>query len=197
MDKTPYVRRLLDEGKHYFLSQPRRFGKSLFLDTLSEVFEGSEALFHGLDIHHKWDWSARNPVLRLSFGGGSFRDPGALHANVMAQLDSVERRSGVVAKYDTCPERLAALVEALRRKDGEPVAVLVDEYDKPILDVLDAPDTARANRDFLRGVFGVVKDADADIRFSFFTGVSKFSNVSLFSGLNNLIGTQRPPARTP
>ena len=193
VDKTPFVGRLLNEGTHYFLSRPRRFGKSLFLDTLSELFEGSEALFHGLDIHDKWDWSVHNPVLRLSFSGGNFRDEGALHANLMAQLDSVERRSGVVANYDTGPERFAALVEALRRKDGQPVAVLIDEYDKPILDVLDAPEIARANRDFLRGVYGVVKDADADIRFSFFTGVSKFSKVSLFSGLNNLIDITLEP----
>ena len=126
-------------------------------------------------------------MLRLSFGGGNFMEPGSLHTNLMAQLDAVERRSGVASKYRSGPERLAALVEALHRKAGRPVAVLVDEYDKPILDTLDTPDVARANRDFLRGVYGVVKDADAHVRFSFFTGVSKFSKVSLFSGLNNLI----------
>ena len=194
VDKTGYLRKLLDEGKHYFLSRPRRFGKSLLVDTISELFEGGEALFRGLDIHDKWDWSAPNPVLRLSFSGGNFREPGALRASLMAQLDSVARRSGVASRYDTGPERFAALVEALRRKAGRPVAVLVDEYDKPILDALDAPDVARANRDFLRGVYGVVKDADADIRFSFFTGVSKFSKVSLFSGLNNLIDITLEPA---
>ena len=187
VDKTAYVRRLLDEGKHYFLSRPRRFGKSLFLDTCKELFEGNEPLFRGLDIHDRWDWSIRHPVLRLSFGGGNFMEPGSLHTNLMAQLDAVERRSGVASKYRSGPERLAALVEALHRKAGRPVAVLVDEYDKPILDTLDTPDVARANRDFLRGVYGVVKDADAHVRFSFFTGVSKFSKVSLFSGLNNLI----------
>ncbi len=194
VDKTAYVRRLLDEGKHYSLSRPRRFGKSLFLDTLGELFQGSRELFRGLDIHGKWDWSTRHPVLRLSFGGGSFTERDSLHASVMAQLDSVERRSGVAAGYDTGPERLAALVEALRRKDGQPVAVLVDEYDKPILDALEAPETARANRDYLSGLYSVVKDADADIRFSFFTGVSKFSKVSLFSGLNNLIDITLEPA---
>ena len=186
VDKTPFLGRLVDEGTHYFLSRPRRFGKSLFLDTLSELFEGNEALFRGLAIHDAWDWSVRHPVLRLSFAGGSFLEPGSLHANLMAQLDGVERRSGVSSKYDTGPERFAAMLEALHRKDGRPVAVLVDEYDKPILDALDAPEAARANRDFLRGVYGVIKDADAHVRFSFLTGVSKFSKVDLFSGLNNL-----------
>ena len=186
VDKTPFLGRLVDEGTHYFLSRPRRFGKSLFLDTLSELFEGNEALFRGLAIHDEWDWSVRHPVLRLSFAGGGFLEPGSLHANLMAQLDGVERRSGVSSKYSTGPERFAAMLEALHRKDGRPVAVLVDEYDKPILDALDAPEAARANRDFLRGVYGVIKDADAHVRFSFLTGVSKFSKVNLFSGLNNL-----------
>ena len=193
VDKTAYVRRLLDEGKHYFLSRPRRFGKSLFLDTCKELFEGNEPLFRGLDIHDRWDWSIRHPVLRLSFGGGNFMEPGSLHTNLMAQLDAVERRSGVASECRSGPERLAALVEALHRKAGRRVAVLVDEYDKPILDALDTPDVARANRDFLRGVYGVVKDADAHVRFSFFTGVSKFSKVSLFSGLNNLIDITLEP----
>ena len=194
VDKTAYVRELLDGGKHYFLSRPRRFGKSLFLDTLSELFKGSEALFRGLEIHDSWDWSARHPVLRLSFGGGNFQAPGSLHSALMAQLDAVERQSGVSSKYRSGPERLAALVGALHRKTGQPVAVLVDEYDKPILDTLDTPEVARANRDFLRGVYSVVKDSDAHIRFSFFTGVSKFSKVSLFSGLNNLIDITLEPA---
>ena len=194
VDKTAYVRELLDGGKHYFLSRPRRFGKSLFLDTLSELFEGSEALFRGLDIHDSWDWSARYPVLHLSFGGGNFQAPGSLHSALMAQLDAVERRSGVSSDYRSGPERLAALIEALHRRTGRPVAVLVDEYDKPILDTLETPEVARANRDFLRGVYSVVKDADAHIRFSFFTGVSKFSKVSLFSGLNNLIDITLEPA---
>ena len=193
VDKSAYVRELLDGGKHYFLSRPRRFGKSLFLDTLSELFEGSEALFRGLDIYDSWDWSARYPVLHLSFGGGNFQAPGSLHSALMAQLDAVERRSGVSSDYRSGPERLAALIEALHRKTGRPVAVLVDEYDKPILDTLDTPEVARANRDFLRGVYSVVKDADAHIRFSFFTGVSKFSKVSLFPGLNNLIDITLEP----
>ncbi len=132
VDKTAYVRRLVDEGKHYFLSRPRSFGKSLFLDTCKELFEGSEPLFRGLDIHGGWDWSVRHPVLRLSFAGGNYTEPGALHANLMAQLDAVERRSGVASKYSTVPERFAAMIEALHRKGGRPVAVLVDEYDKPI-----------------------------------------------------------------
>ena len=187
VDKTAYIRRLLDEGKHYFLSRPRRFGKSLFLDTCKELFEGNQALFEGLDIHDHWDWSVRHPVLRLSFGSGHFKEPGHLHANLMDQLDAIERRTGVVAEAATSPGRFARQIEALHQQTGERVVVLIDEYDKPVLDALDTPEIARANRDFLRGLYATIKDSDADIRFSFITGVSKFSKVSLFSGLNNLI----------
>ena len=186
VDKTAYIQRLLDEGAHYFLSRPRRFGKSLFLDTLKELFEGSEELFAGLHIHARHDWSQRHPVVRLSFGGGSFTGPDVLEANVMEQLAACERRLGVVPEYLTAAGRFAFLLEALHRQTGKRVAVLVDEYDKPILDVLEEHEVARANRDYLRGLYGVIKDNDAHVRFTFLTGISKFSKVNLFSQLNNL-----------
>ena len=186
VDKTAYISTLLDEGKHFFLSRPRRFGKSLFLDTLKELFEGNEPLFEGLYIHDRWDWSARYPVLRLSFGSGNFKEPGQLYASLMAQLDAVERRMGVVSEYTAAPVRFGHVLEELHHRSGQRVSVLVDEYDKPIVDALDVPAVAGDNRDFLRSVYAVIKDRDADVEFTFITGVSKFSKVSLFSGLNNL-----------
>ena len=186
VDKTDFIRRLVDEGTHYFLSRPRRFGKSLFLDTLKELFEGNEPLFEGLAIHHHRDWSVRYPVLRLDFSSGDYRTHGYLHQNLMAQLDSLERRLEVASEYSTGPERLNHLLEALHERTGRRVVVLVDEYDKPILDALDVPAVARANREYLRGLYSTIKFADAHIKFTFLTGVSKFSKVSLFSGLNNL-----------
>ena len=186
VDKTAYVPELLAEGKHYFLSRPRRFGKSLFLDTCKELFAGSEELFAGLYVHDHWDWSVRHPVLRLSFGSGSLSEPGVLHKEVMAQLDALEEETGVKSRYDTASVRFRHLIQRLHRQSGQRVAVLIDEYDKPILDALDTPEAARANRDFLRGLYAVIKDSDAHVRFTFITGVSKFSKVSLFSGLNNL-----------
>ena len=186
VDKTAYIRRLLDEGTHYFLSRPRRFGKSLFLDTLKELFEGNEPLFEGLHVHDYWDWSVRYPVVRLSFGKGNFKDESYLHANVMAQLHTIAEEAGIAPRYDTAPECFSDLIRVLHRQAGQRVAVLIDEYDKPILDALEVPETARANRDFLRGLYATIKDSDAHIKFTFLTGVSKFSKVSLFSGLNNL-----------
>ncbi len=186
VDKTALIQRLIDEGKHYFLSRPRRFGKSLFLDTLKELFEGNEPLFEGLHIHDHWDWSVRYPVLRLDFGSGNFNEPEILHKEVMAQLDAVEKETGVESHYDTASARFRHIIQMLHSQAGQRVAVLVDEYDKPILDVLDEPEVARANRDFLRGLYSTIKSNDAHIKFTFLTGVSKFSKVSLFSGLNNL-----------
>ena len=95
VDKTPWIWRLVDEGSRYFLSRPRRFGKSLLVDTLKELFEGSEALFEGLYIHERWDWSVRHPVVRLSFGSGSFKEPVSLHENVMEQLADLESDASI------------------------------------------------------------------------------------------------------
>ena len=186
VDKTAYVERLLDAGTHYFLSRPRRFGKSLFLDTLKELFEGNEALFEGLYIHDRHDWSQRHPVVRLDFARGHFVEPGSLHANVAAQLDGIEVRTGVRPRYETPAERFGYLISSLHERNGQPVVVLVDEYDKPILDALEQREIALANRDYLRGLYGVIKASDAHVRFTFLTGVSKFSKVSVFSVLNNL-----------
>ena len=186
IDKTQFIRTLYDSGKHYFLSRPRRFGKSLFLDTLKELFEGSEALFRGLHIHSRWDWSVRHPVVRLDFASGGFEDPGYLSRRLADQLGAIERAQSVGRHSQTAAGRFEDLIEALHRRTGRRVAVLVDEYDKPVLDALVAPEVARANRDYLRGLYATIKSSDAHIRFTFITGVSKFSKVSLFSGLNNL-----------
>ena len=186
VDKTPYIRRLLGHGKHYFLSRPRRFGKSLLLDTLKELFEGNEPLFTGLHIHDRWTWSDRYPVVHLDFAGGRFEEPAKLHEDVMLQLEYLEDASGIPARQVSAPARLRRLLQALHRKTGRRVAVLVDEYDKPILDALEEPEAARANRNYLRGFYGMIKSCDAHVRFTFVTGVSKFTKVSLFSDLNNL-----------
>ena len=194
VDKTAHIKRLVEEGEQYFLSRPRRFGKSLLLDTLKELFEGSEELFRGLAIHSQWDWDARRPVLRLDFSGGNFADPGWLGEDAAEQLEALERNAGVAMSKGSAPARLRRLIAQLHERAGRRVVVLVDEYDKPILDALEAPEVARANRGFLRGLYSVIKSCDAHIQFTLLTGVSKFSKVSIFSGLNNLTDITLEPA---
>ena len=187
VDKTPLIRKLIDQSDYYFLSRPRRFGKSLLLDTLKSLFEGHEDLFQGLDIHGHWDWSTRHPVVRLSFDG-KYSDPGEIEGDIIEQLESLERQHNLAPALtsDTGPRRLRNILDRLHHSTGQPVVVLVDEYDKPILDMLQDPDLARANRDYLRGFYGIIKGSAHHVRFALVTGVSMFSKVSLFSGLNNL-----------
>ena len=195
VDKTALALRLVEEGSHYFLSRPRRFGKSLFLDTLGELFAGSEELFRGLHIHDRWDWSTVYPVIRISFGGGVLHDPSSLAKRIEEILAENEQRLGFPAPPSaTIPGRFSSLIRAAHAGTGQRVVVLIDEYDKPILDNITEPEQARAMRDGLRNLYSVIKDSDAHIRFAFLTGVSKFSKVSLFSGLNNLRDITVSPA---
>ncbi len=187
VDKTAHLARLVDEAKHYVLSRPRCFGKSLLLDTLKELFEGNEPLFRGLAIHGGWDWSVRHPVLRLSFGGGRFRREDDVPAHVAGQLEMLEKRAGIAPRPAAASIRFRRLVRELHERTGRRVVVLVDDYDKPVLDLLDAPTACRANRDFLCGLYSVVKECDAHVHFTLLAGVSRFSTGSIFSGLNNLI----------
>ena len=186
VDKTGYALRLVQEGKHYFLSRPRRFGKSLFVDTLKHLFEGDQDLFVGLEAYERWDWSVRYPVVRLDFAGLNATIPGSLDEDVQEQLAEMEGDANLQPHHSSAARRFRHLIRTLHSDAGQPVCVLVDEYDKPILDALESPDLARANRDYLRGLYGMIKSCDQHIRFVFLTGVSKFSKVSLFSGLNNL-----------
>ena len=187
VDKTDFAWRLISEGSHYFLSRPRRFGKSLFLDTLGEIFAGNEPLFRGLAIHDRWDWSRRAPVIRLSFGAGLAQSRAELDRRILALLRVNARALGLTCADPTdIPGCFAELIAAAHADTGERVVVLVDEYDKPILDNITDHPTARTMREGLRNLYSVIKDSDAHIRFVFLTGVSKFSKVSLFSGLNNL-----------
>ena len=194
VDKTAYALRLVEKGTHYFLSRPRRFGKSLFVDTLKDLFEGNEELFRGLAAHGEWDWSVRHPVVRLDFSGASFDEPQALGYDLADQLGVIEEEAGIPASEGPPAVRFRRLVRELHRQTGHRVVVLVDEYDKPMLDALDTPELAVANRAVLRGLYSTVKFNDAHIRFSFFTGVSKFSKVSVFSDLNNLTDITLDPA---
>ncbi|CBL44045.1 Protein of unknown function DUF1703 [gamma proteobacterium HdN1] len=186
VDKTPLALRLIAQGTHFFLSRPRRFGKSLFLDTLKELFEGNEALFKGLYAEKHWDWSVKYPVVRISFGGGVTRSAQELEDQIDSHLRRFETANQLAVVDKTLAERFRSLILHLVQTHNQRVVVLIDEYDKPILDNIEQREIALETRETLKDFYSVIKDADAYIRFAFLTGVSKFSKVSLFSGLNNL-----------
>ena len=185
VDKTPYALRLVDEGKYYFLSRPRRFGKSLFLSTLAEMFGGNRELFEGLYCYDRWDWDVVYPVVRLSFSARTLSAEW-LDQRIGELLADNERRLGLPTGSGTAAGRLTTLIRHAEEKHGQKVVVLVDEYDKPMLDTLSDPDLARAVRDRLASLYGPLKEESVHLKFVLLTGVSKFSKVNIFSGLNNL-----------
>ncbi len=186
VDKSGMAVDLVQTGKAYFLSRPRRFGKSLFLDTLRELFEGNRALFTGLAAEPVWDWSKKFPVIRISFGAGVVASREGLNHVLHQQLSHYETRWALPAAFPDLRSRFLDLIERIAAQTGQRVVVLVDEYDKPILDNIDNSAVALEVREGLKDFYSVIKDSDAYIKFAFLTGVSKFSKVSLFSGLNNL-----------
>ncbi len=187
IDKTHLVRRLIDEGTYYFLSRPRRFGKSLFLDTLKCMFEGRKELFEGLYIYDRWDWEKKYPVIKISFGSGIANTTKKLTEMICLNLRDSEAENGVEA-YDKSnySNYFKTLIKACHERHRMPVVILVDEYDKPILDNITDESAAIEMRNGLRDLYSAIKDSDQYIKFAFLTGVSKFSKMNLFSGLNNL-----------
>ena len=189
VDKTHHVANLVHSGGgYYFLSRPRRFGKSLFVDTLKQAFLGRHELFEGLYLEDNWDWSTEYPVIHISFGGSSaYNSQQRLLGLIHNTLQTHARFYGVtLSNSDDYGLAFQELICQLSEKYQQRVVLLIDEYDKPILDVITDSEQAIANREILKGLYGFIKECDAYLRFVFLTGVSKFSKVNLFSGLNNL-----------
>jgi hypothetical protein len=187
IDKTNLAHQLIDKGKYYFLSRPRRFGKSLFLDTLKDIFEGRKELFEGLYIYDKWDWETTYPVIKISFGGGITKSIGDLNQTIVWIIDDNQERLKLECKYkDDVKNCFLELIKKAYQKYNQKVVILIDEYDKPILDNITDKALSKEIRDGLKNIYSVIKDSDQYVKFAFLTGVSKFSKVSLFSGLNNL-----------
>jgi len=186
VDKTDIAFNLIDSYKYVFLSRPRRFGKSLFLDTLHNIFEGNRELFEGLAIYDKWDWSVTYPVIKISWDGKN-RSIEDLKLNTINFIKNNQERLGVVCEapkeHPTC---FNELIKKASEKYNQKVVILIDEYDKPILDVVDDIEQAKEHREYIKGLYSVIKGNDAYIKFTFLTGVSKFSKASIFSGLNML-----------
>lgn len=185
VDKTQHIHDLVTYGGYYFLSRPRRFGKSLLVSTMDYLFQGEQELFQGTHIHSKWDWDTTFPVIRLSFAKIDHKNLQLTQALELA-LQHIAENHGLQLTQPTVALKFQELIHQLYAQQG-PVVVLIDEYDKPIIDWL-GKDTKKAieNRETMKGFYSILKDADPYLRFVFLTGVSRFSKVSVFSDLNNL-----------
>lgn len=186
IDKTDLIFDLVNSGKYYFLSRPRRFGKSLLISTLEAYFQGKKDLFNGLAIESlSTEWK-RYPVLHLDLNAEDYTQEGSLENSLVTFIDQQESIYGISSANASLSKRFELLVSNICEKTGEQVVILIDEYDKPLL--MNANDSARQDklRNILKAFFGVLKSRDADIRFALLTGVTKFSKVSVFSDLNNL-----------
>jgi hypothetical protein len=185
VDKTQHIANLIQAGNYLFISRPRRFGKSLLVSTLSEIFSGNRELFEGLYIYDQIEWQSY-PVIVIDFNAISFNDEEIFKASLSSFLDKVAGKYDIVLESQFIKDQFAELIEKISEQTHQKVVILIDEYDKPIVNYIDDLEKAAKNREILRDFFGVLKSSDAFLHFVFLTGVSKFARVSIFSDLNNL-----------
>ena len=187
VDKTKHLERLVTTNKYYFLSRPRRFGKSLFLSTLEAYFLGQKELFNGLYIEQvEKDWK-EYPVLYLDLNTGIYDSETNLRNKLISHIIDWEEEYSISTVKENIEDRFANIIRTAYEKSGLGVVILVDEYDKPLLHTIDKPELHATFKDILKGVYSVLKGCDKYIRFGMLTGVTKFSKISLFSDLNNLM----------
>ena len=185
VDKTPLALKMVEDGKLYFLARPRRFGKSLFLDTLRSLFEAKRELFQGLYAEANWDWGVKYPVVKLDMNG-TFNKPTSLDLRLRSLLENNAINLGVDLRGQDIPNLFQNLLIDASQQHGRQVVLLIDEYDKPMIDNIGKLELAQQMREQLHGFYSIIKAADEHLRFVMLTGVSKFSKVSIFSGLNSL-----------
>jgi len=187
VDKTKHIYEMINTGEVYFLSRPRRFGKSLLISTLEELFKGNEKLFEGLYIYDNWNWEEKYPVIHLDFTNLNFDTPERLELSINAILEDIAEENNLkLPDNDLYSYRFTTLIRKIREKTDQRVVVLIDEYDKPIIDNMTNKNVLNGNQKILKSFYNVLKGTDKYIKFIFITGVSKFANMSIFSSLNNL-----------
>ena len=185
VDKTELVYNLVDTGKYYFLSRPRRFGKSLLTTTLEAYFLGRKDLFQGLAIERfEKDWAA-HPVFHLDFSGADYTNPIELDNRLNLTLNEWEGKYGKNEAESTFGERFYGVICRAKERTGQKAVLLIDEYDKPLTDTIGKPDMQDRNRALLQSIYGVMKRADSSLRFAFLTGVTRYGKLGIFSAANN------------
>jgi hypothetical protein len=186
IDKTKEAFELIDNYKYVFLSRPRRFGKSLFLDTLHNIFEAKKEYFKDLYIYDRWDWNISYPVIKISWDGNLQTSEDLQKKAIATFKNNQENLSIECEEKESVSVCFEELIKKAYKKYNRRVVILIDEYDRPILDTIDNLQQSKLNREFIKGMYSVLKGCDEYIKFVFLTGVSKFSKASIFSGLNML-----------
>ncbi|KZX10578.1 ATP-binding protein [Methanobrevibacter filiformis] len=186
IDKTAQIHRMVNEGKIYFLSRPRRFGKSLLVNTLENLFKGNKELFKGLYIYDKYDWTQNYPVIYLDFASIGHKNPETLERSLNDFINMTKMEHSIDLVSEDLTSKFTELIIRIHEKYDKKVVILIDEYDKAISSHLDDIEIAKGNRDVLRSFYQVLKPNDKHIHFIFVTGISKFTKTSIFSDFNNL-----------
>ena len=186
VDKTELIYQIVRTGGYYFLSRPRRFGKSLLVSTMEAYFQGKKELFQGLAIEKlEKDWT-EYPVLHLDLSGVTYTDENVLNEKMENTLSQWEQTYGIANTFTVDGIRFENIIKTAYSQTGKPVVILIDEYDKPLLDTAGNEPLREAIRSRLQGFYSVMKSQDGKIRFGFLTGITKLGKLSIFSGLNNL-----------
>ena len=182
VDKTKFIYDLYRPGGKYFLSRPRRFGKSLLLDTMLELFESNKDLFKGVYIYDKWDWTKNFPVIHLDLGNVTKNSPEILENSLNTYIMRISEDFQIDLISNDLAGRFSELIKKIHESTGKKVVVLVDEYDKPILDNIENHEVADDNRKVLNTFYSVLKSNEKFIEFIFLTGVTKLDKISILSG---------------
>lgn len=186
VDKTEYVYRMANSGKYFFLSRPRRFGKSLLTSTFHSYFAGKKELFKGLAIEKlEMEWT-EFPVLHFDMSGGKHLDKDELETYIGYQLENLEHKFGITQHREGVNNRLDNLITTAYKQTSKQVVVLIDEYDAPLLDVVHEDEKLPILRNVMRNFYSPLKKCESYLRFVFLTGITKFSQMSIFSELNNI-----------
>jgi hypothetical protein len=182
VDKTPFIKQLLDHNKtYYFLSRPRRFGKTLFLSTIENFFKGEKELFKNTYIYDKWDWKNKYPVIRISMKQVSNENSEILKKDLQKLINKIAKENNIILDEDeSYILQFGDLIKELSKKEDNNVVVLIDEYDAPILKNLNNTTIADENREILQEFYNVLKESEDYLKFVFITGLTKFTKVSVF-----------------
>ena len=197
VDKTEHIFKMVSTTKYYFLSRPRRFGKTLLVETIKSLFEGKSELFKNTYIYNKWDFKQNiHPVIVFDFGKGKFKTKTKIEGFLLDQINSIEEDFNIDngCKFTTLPGKIGNIIKKISQKNkNKGLVILIDEFDKPMIDAIDNKELAEFNKDVLAELYGTIKSSKGFLRFVFVTGITMFSKDDMSSGMNHFTDISLDP----